>query len=728
MTQQATFLHVTDAHISGDGISFERDDHKLAVPGLPRTTRETAIRDLFSRLAEKLAAERRTLDGVFFSGDAQDRGAPGGHELLFQLIMENLEAVGITPAKIVATPGNHDVPRDTLPGSVQRYADFTRVWRDAGCVVPWLDGIDAWPLNGATDQHSLVAEDCSWAIYPVNTSNWSHVTSLLPKPLSEVWDSIPIALAPDDDARASKLRDQLQKLTRYDMARVSEHQLEALRSIIRTTPAPTLGRQLKMVMMHHHLRSPTLREELKPFADISNLEQVRALLRASSIDIAIHGHKHEHAVNYDHIYAGSDEEAHRMLVVSGATFEVGRELDAMRLITISGLPHTPEVTIEPLPLPRAGIDWQPSPPVVRRLWIQVGKPSDPITLTPDSPVVIQGSDIDEVYARACAAATSDVSRGTLVIHLDLDPETRLQLPSGYPLSEPLDTDEKERWLNELVTWWQMDRSHLEHRIPYLHGSRLRRYGGNIDQVRRVIKLLGQKPSTRAIAVIIDPFRDFKSNLEDEEFASFCLVEFRRRDHDDGTTVVDSIAFYRAQEITRWWPINIAELRLLQCEICDELHFKPGRITTVAADARTIARSPTQVAMPIIDRWLDQAPEKLHLLANVIVNCSVTGDAQHDAVLGWRHALKELLVSAEEFNRDGIPIAIEGLRRLAMYVSVGADNEDGGAKRFTLCLNSLADHNETYEQSKQERGDFNRWSPTAKTHVGELTSLTDERLG
>lgn len=273
----------------------------------------------------------------------------------------------------------------------------------------------------------------------------------------------------------------------------------------------------------------------------------------------------------------------------------------------------------------------------------------------------------------------------------------------------------------------MDRSHLEHRITYLHGSRLRRYGGSIDQVRRITNLLRQKPSTRAIAITIDPFRDFKYKLEDEEFASFCLVQFRRRDHFDGTKVVDAIAFYRAQEFTRWWPVNVAELRLLLCEICDELQFKPGRITTVTSDARTIARSPTQVAMPIIDRWLDQAPEKLHILANVIVKCSIEGDPQTKVVLGWRHALKELLVSAQRFNGDGIPIAIEGLRMLAKYVNVSAQMEDKGAERFAICLNALADHNEAYELTKQEQADFNRWSPTAMTHVGELTCLTDERL-
>jgi hypothetical protein len=67
----------------------------------------------------------------------------------------------------------------------------------------------------------------------------------------------------------------------------------------------------------------------------------------------VHGHKHEHAAAFEHIYGPAGDADLRMLVISGATFEVGREADAVRLITISGLPHTPTVNIEPIPLPRA---------------------------------------------------------------------------------------------------------------------------------------------------------------------------------------------------------------------------------------------------------------------------------------------------------------------------------------------------------------------------------------
>ena len=283
------------------------------------------------------------------------------------------------------------------------------------------------------------------------------------------------------------------------------------------------------------------------------------------------------------------------------------------------------------------------------------------------------------------------------------------------------------WLRELVEWWQLDRSQLEPRIPYLHGARLRRYGGKIDQIERIIALLRTKPSTRAVAVLIDPFRDFAPNGAKEEFASFCLVEFRRRDAQAGRIVVDAIAFYRAQEFERWRPINIAELSFLQRQICEELGYRPGRITTIAADARTISRSPTQVAMPIVDRWLDQAPERLHLLADALVHQEINGQAQASAVREWRRSLAELRNATEGFNSDGIPVAIEGLLTLAAYIDATAFEGDEELASLARNLGDLARVNQTFGHSTLSRGSFDRWSPVAQSLIATLVRLTDARL-
>lgn len=680
-------------------------------------------------MAERLDREARSLDGVLFSGDAQSRGEAGGHELVLDLLTEHLGTLGLTTDQIVAVPGNHDVPRESPPSSPERYENFVKIWRDHGCVVPWLDGIDAWPAIADAEKHRLVAPDRSWAIFPINTTNWSHVTSVLPEPLRSHWDAIPETVAAGDPTVAAELRSQLQALARYDMARVSEHQLEALRAIVASTPQPQHGRQLRIAVMHHHLRSPSLREELKPFADMSNLEQVRAFLKGSEIAVAVHGHKHEHSAYFDHIYAADGDDMHRTLVISGATFEVGRELDAARLISLQGLPHTPEVTIEPIPLPRSGAETPRPTPIVRRLWATRVHASESVVVSPGAPVTVEGSDLDEVYARALEIANTDARRGTLIVHLDLPEEEggTLPLPRAYAVPDDLQGDERQAWLHELVEWWQLDRSQLEPRIPYLHGARLRRYGGKIDQIERIIALLRAKPSTRALAVLVDPFRDFTPTGAGEEFASFCLVEFRRRDADAGRIAVDAIAFYRAQEFERWWPINIAELRFLQREICEELGYRPGRVTTIAADARTISRSPTQVSMPIVDRWLDQAPERLHLLADALVRKTIGGAPQARAVSEWRRSLSELRTATRGYNSDGIPVAIEGLLRLAAYIQATGPAGDEELPQLARHLADRARVNETFERSTRVRADFNRWSPVAQSLLSTLERMTDARL-
>lgn len=713
----ATFLHVTDAHIAFAGTALERDDRKTIVAGLPAQTREAALRQVFERLAERLTREKRSLEGVIFSGDAQDRGRQGGHELLLDLLLNFFGPFGITAERIVATPGNHDVDRDHAPGTAERYRDFCATWRARGCVVPWLDGVDD---TGPAAPHSLVGAGNDWAIFPINSSNWCHAAAVLPEPLATVWSQLPHLAAGSDNEKEGKLRQQLDALARYDMARISEHQLEQVRRLVDRTPCPEHGRQLRIAVLHHHLRAPSLREEIKAFSDISNLEQMRAFLRDCHFDVVIHGHKHEHCAQFDHVYDHGGDNVRRLLVVSGATFEVGRETDAVRLLTFDGLPYTPSIRVEPIPLQRGGVDTAVAPATTRRLWASHSLPSGPTT--------IQGSDIDEVYERVVEVAGAEAEGNVLVVHLDLHAtETdTLPLPTSYPMAEPLESGARQEWLRELVGWWQLGRSKLEQRMPFVHGSRLRRFGGKIDQIDRIKKLLEQKASTRALAVLVDPFRDFTADGSNEEFASFSLVEFKRSSLGNGRHSVEVIAFYRAQEFARWWPINVAELRSLQLEVCRHLNFAPGRITTIAADARTHSRSPTQVAMPIVDRWLDQAPERLHALANALVQRGPRSEKERIAIEGWRRCLTELEDVANNYNPDGVPVAVEGLEVLASYMQINVD-DDAELGRFVRELIRLAEDNRGFENGVRDRAAFDTWSRRTLLSIADLREMTTQRM-
>lgn len=475
-SSRATFLHVTDAHLAFAGTALERDDRKTVVAGLPAQTREAALLQVFERLAERLTSEGRTLDAVIFSGDAQDRGRKGGHDLLLDLLLNFFAPFGITAGRIVATPGNHDVDRAHDPSTAERYRDFCATWRARGCVVPWLDGVDD---TVSAAQHSLVGAGNGWAIFPINSSNWCHAAAVLPEPLATAWSQLPRLAANSDQDKEEKLRQQLDALARYDMARISENQMEQIRRLVDRTPRPEHGRQLRIAVLHHHLRAPSLREEIKAFSDISNLEQVRAFLRDREFDVVIHGHKHEHSTQFDHVYDHAGNSARRLLVVSGATFDAGRETDAVRLLTLEGMPYTPSICIEPISLQRGGVDTAVAPSTTRRLWASQH--------LPDGPTTIQGSDIDEVYERVVAVAGAEAEGNTLVVHLDL-PATdvdSLPLPASYPIAEPLEPDARQDWLHEarglvavrplktgtahairsrqpLATFWRQDRPDRSH--------------------------------------------------------------------------------------------------------------------------------------------------------------------------------------------------------------------------------------------------------------------------
>lgn len=706
------FLHITDAHITGKGEALPWDDHKVTFPKIDQPTREKELTHLLKRFAERLDSEQRTLDAVIFTGDAAQRGDLNGHAALLNIILTTLEGAGISAERIVATLGNHDVPRDTEPSSRERYKVFVEIWRKAKCITPWLDGIDEGELEA--EKHRLIGPQNAWAIFPINSANWSHSRSLLKSPLKDIWDKIP-ELAPDAEQQAVK--QQLDTMLRFDMARISDEQLERIRTIVDTTPQPLAGEQIRIAAIHHHLRTPSLREEVKPFADFTNLELLRQTIRERSIDVVLHGHKHAHAAQRELIYDTNDSNPRRVLIVSGATFDENHETDAVRTIELTGLPWIPAVQISRFGLLRAGMALKINADDPISLW----RPLE----TDEGSITIQGNDLDTVYHRACELARKDT---TLIVDLDLPASTPARIPAEYPAPPSLEDAARGRWFDELAEWWQSRQSRLEERVPYHHGSRLSRYGGVVDQIARVTKLLERKASSRAIAILIDPMRDFTADGGDEEnFASFCLVQFRKRDLGSGKSVVDAIAYYRAQEFRKWWPINVAELRALQLGVCTGSGMTPGRITTVTADARASGKKPTEVLVPIIDRWLDQHPGRLFLLAAYLAGAANgdLGSNRDDVARGWMQSLDEFEEATREFNEDGVPLAIEGLEALRSYLEAIEPVHDE-LKAFLTALKGLEDANRAYQATPKKKADFKIWG--ARPHLEKLRELSPKLLG
>nr|WP_299499637.1 hypothetical protein [uncultured Rhizobium sp.] len=382
----------------------------------------------------------------------------------------------------------------------------------------------------------------------MNTSNWSQVRANVPKDLATVWDELPKKMAQGNGILEERVKAALGRLLDYDMANISNDQLKVFRQTVDDTPQPTAGSQVRLAVMHHHLRSPSFRVEYKPFEGISNAEQVRSILKETNVAAVIHGHKHEHNFRYEYVETHDPDNPHRIAVVSGGTFQDGAEQDAALLLTLKGLPYTPKISVERIELPRSGLDLRVMPAESLSLANQ--------KTVACAPVIVQGSNLDELYAIAAKKAKAHVG-GTLIVHYDPADAGNgpLKLPSEYPRSNNTTEEEMQSWLDELVRWWQLERSSRDNDFPYPHGSRLRLFGGKLNQVDRIVNLLSKEPSSRALAVLVDPLRDFDRNGDGEAFPSFTSMQVRKRETTRDVYSIDVIGFYRAQEFSQWWPVN-----------------------------------------------------------------------------------------------------------------------------------------------------------------------------
>ena len=696
------FLHVTDSHLK-DSETVENIDIKINVDKIEQPSRESLLRDTLRSLVEKLQSQDagfEQLDAVIFSGDGTLKGDAVGQLRLREMLVEELGSVGITNKNIIATPGNHDIVSGSKPSDPDRYKYFKAAWIDTDpVVVPFLDGIhDLNNLNSL--DHVLTSPDGEWAIFPINSSNWSQL--IIPDKGN---NDVTILRAYFNANPDPKLSEALEKICKYDVARVSENQLRALKKLAEGTKEA----RIKIAVLHHHLLPTDIREEFKPFADITNLGQLRQVLRELDFHLVVHGHKHVTAAYYDHIYPDKLESApaHRILTISGGTFgPTGQHPDTpLRLIEIDEAPHAPICKIRNIPSASAGRVLNITESQPYRLW-----EADPAS---KGPVVIYGTTIDDVYSRVIQTIRLSSER-TIICTVDFQEECRVTIPIKYPYGKGKTHDDKQEWFEETVQWWQIAASKIETRIPYLHGSRLQRFGGGLDQIARVVSLLKDKKATsKAIAFVIDPGRDFN----DKPFASFCFVQFCLR----SDKRLDCIGYYRVQEFHHWWPINVAELRHLQLKVAKEVSVSAGSITTITPYPRLSEENPhpAKVAVPLIDQWVDNHPIRIAKIALTISNG--TYEQEDEGYRYWNRCLDDLEQAASDYHTDGVQVSLEGLELLKEWLKAASNNNEA----IIQILDELRDSNDVHQHKLHVHVDFNRWQKQVKQKIKSLRELTTE---
>ena len=629
--EKILLLHLTDSHLR-ENEPLKEVDVKISSSIEIHRTRENALKSTLQGVKTWLERNGRALNGVIITGDGTLQGDSKGQVSLRNMLVDELNGL-ITTAQFVVVPGNHDIVAGSKPSSKERYECFLSAWPDSdpGFVRPYLEGVDD-EYSLVDNRHTLTGN--GWVVLPVNTANYCQ---LAPNDkINEIIDR----LKPDHADWAEKIR----KETSFDIVRLSESQ----RSILKRLVDKYEGHHFRIACFHHHLLPINSREELKSFDGMTNLGAFRQILRDNKITMVVHGHKHSTAVYYDHIYDERDPNLppHRVFVVSGGTFDTGLNEPA-RLIEIDDCSHAPSCRIISFGIQQSGRSNNPTESATYQIWEGDQQQT--------GPVVLVGASIDDLYPRVVQAADK-MSDRALICVLDLyKDDIELPIPRQYPYEE---NDARRReWFSETVRWWQLSVSKIEARIPYLHGSRLRRFNGVYNQIERIIELLkDDRPETsRAIAMVIDPMRDL--HQRDKQFASFILVQFCKRPQN----ILECIGYYRAQEFALWWPVNVAELRHLQLEVSKKARLQPGRIMTITPypRVRTADRQPTKVAVPLIDQWTDNHPVRIGQIAQAMA----TGEPNVGIEL-WERCLKDLEQAATEFHPDGVPVALEGLRLLS----------------------------------------------------------------
>lgn len=718
----STILHLTDLHL---GLVKDEvlDDYKSdIVPLKQRVTRQKLLRHTLHELGQSLSVKGEQIDAIVITGDI----TTGNNEHGFELLQGLLDELGpCCPPKdhIVIIPGNHDVTWGTAPSTPEHYAYFMKHIRKNGFVTPLLDGIDfdddeLWAKD--LTKHFLLDPNGEWVIVPINSANYCGSLEPLESITEDMWNSIPELLGKDN----KEIKDTLRHLRRHDVARVSPRQLEVLQALLQTVDKTVKAdghdpnHTVRIGLVHHHLLPVSVSEEFKSFESITNLGLLRHFFRTNHFDVVLHGHKHMGLVYQDFIYDSVEIKSrapHRLLVISGATIgdQAYRQSEIGRLLKINAQKYAPTLGIAPIAAIPLGSPHNFSK--VQYLNFSLWQSAYDNLEQADRIHLLEGVSVSEVYARLMVLFNDRSANEQLsnVICQIENADSARALPDSYPDISTDEIDNLQQWLDDLVKWWQKRSSRLTELRYFNHGQRIRAFRGDIDQLHQAIEALSAKgSSSRAVITLLDPTLD-KVQDPDHKFPSFCSVQFVIREPKSGSAFLDCIGYFRKQEFKYWWPVNVAELAQLQGEVFKELKSRNsprglelGTITTIAAIGQ-IERVLPRVSVPPIDRAYDEDQDSLWAMVYALFWSRMPGRSSY--AKQWVLYL-DGLIPPEEPDRDGIPVATEGLRFIIDTVkqfSVHHALSDvhsnlNSALKHLYELNSVHAHSTTSEQAKMDK--------------------------
>jgi 3',5'-cyclic AMP phosphodiesterase CpdA len=712
----AHILHLSDLHLGEPGTAQEAGDYKIRVGVGGEQFRIDIYRSSMDALRARLEDEGTALAAVVVTGDTCLRGDATG----FDMLPELLERLGLhlpPPEQILVLPGNHDVPRGSPPSSLERWRPFIDGVRGRGYVTPLLEGVDI-DADGNIDASArppVVSDpEGSFVVLAINTADLCmslRDTGLSPGQLDELR-----RLAASGNDAVETLLDEHERLRNVDIARASKGQLIALGSLLDAQPDSPLP--LRIAALHHQLLPVTDTEEMKDFEAIINLGQVRRFLATRGFSAVLHGHKHAPAAYVDRLalvpgeIPGPNYETRKILVSSGAslgqTWGEGQEFG--RLIAVRpGGGSAAEIKVLGLralapgaasagPLPLAAEAQFALTPVDRKVR------------------VFEGATVDDVYDQLLLVHDNDdpESRLDWIICRIEEGATALSPPTHYPYPADVADDatkDNEEWFQGMVDWWQ-EAEPGSSDPNFTHGERIYRLGGDaIDQVESAAKaLIGDPKTTRAVIAIVDPYQDDIGNTR-HRMPAFCAVHVY---FDEDGQRINCLGVFRKQQLTAWWPFNVAEIARIQSEVVGRIrdsspHARAGSITTYASV--TLMGTPRpRVIVPQMDRDAAKNPAGV---MGIALGLFVNGADGLDEFLRY---FNDWLPTTDVMEPDGVPVALPGLVLLERTVDELATRYDSGpGADLARHLHQMRLLNEGYSTSEddpreraQRRVDFDNW--------------------
>ena len=707
-------LHLSDLHLgTPSGWQLDYTDRFGLAPNASGDTKIDHLRRTLGALGEALNGCDRRLDAIVVSGDLTNGNALDGHTA-FAGLLDELGTAKPDDDQIVVSPGNHDTDWSKQPGDPAKFKRFLDVVRRP-YQSPLIFGLDydkdtLERGTGSRPKARPILDLGDAVVVALSSADFCGVQE---GTTESPWSDIVADYRADDTSEAAeavrrRATDELRSLRVHDMARVHKRQLDSLKKRLDVLPTwgdADLDARVRIAVLHHPIGPISGVEEVKRFEWLTNLEQVRSFLYFNGFHVVLHGHKHESYLGWDWLLpAGNDLNAipRRMLVVgSPGDFCPGQTV--CRLLDtrpdgdrpVAGAPRLRVIDI-------AGIRRsQPAQVDFAKRSISLAQPfvgSDDI----GTPWVVRARTADAAYQQLRDLPTKYAIPRPVVSVVE-DAASAWKLPVNYP------EDKDSRWLESLVEWWQHSRPEAVGAFAgsnFNHGERL--YGAENAIERATLAL----PSSKAIAILI---RDDEAGRRKRDFPSLIAVQLHVRPAADKGTHLDAVGIYRKQDLSLWWPVNMAELAYIQDKALgfagDNVKLeKPvvaGRLIAMAAIGMHDTVLP-EMAGTALDRAVDVRPDWPHRLAYLAARPRTDTQGQ------WTEALADIGKATE----SDVLVPSIGLDQLQAALAMHSDLGDAPAKfrRVVKAVDDLARRSKAAREALSGR-------PSSETRAYWAAELT-----